>query len=149
MFMKLLKEKKYPRAEKFDLKKLSERIKETLREELPNILKEIDIGDPKYTSVKVLILPKEDALQEHVQRAAKTKRKEIMIEESKLEDTMRDLILPLKDLQNYDFKAGFFIKEGEELDVLYRINGKYFLVELDDFEMLMNKIFEKSEILRN
>jgi len=143
------KEKRYPRTENFDLKKLSEKIKETLREELPNILREIDIGDPKYTNVEVLIIPKEGALQERVQKATKIKRKEMMIEKSKLEDAMEDLILPMKDLQNYDFKVAFLLREGEELNLLYRIKGKYFLITLDNLEKLMNKIFEKSKILRN
>lgn len=68
----------------------------------------------------------------------------MMIEESKLMDVM-DLIVPMKDLQNYDFKVAYLSKEGEE-SFLYRINGKYFLVKLDDLDVLIKKIFEKSKM---
>ena len=138
-------DEKYPigRREKFDLKKLSE-VKETLREELPHILKEIDIRDPKYRNVEALILPKKEMSRELLQKVTKIKRKEMMIEESKLIDVM-DLIVPMKDLQNYDFKVAYLSKEGEE-SFLYRINGKYFLVKLDDLDVLIKKIFEKSKM---
>ena len=126
--------------EKFDLKKFSEVI-----EELPHILKEIDISDPKYMNVEVLILPKKEMSRELVQKVTTIKRKEMMIEESKLMDVMKDLIVPMKDLQNYDFKAAYLLKEGEESS-LYRINGKYFLIKLDDLDALIKKIFEKSKV---
>ena len=131
--------------EKFDLNKFSEVIIETLREELPHILKEIDISDPRYMNVEVFILPKKEMSRELVQKITTIKRKEMMIEESKLMDVMKDLIVPMKDLQNYDFKAAYLVKEGEE-SFLYRINGKYFLIKWDDLDALIKKIFEKSKM---
>jgi len=140
-------DEKYPTEgrEKFDLKKFSEVIIETLREELPYILKEIDMSDPKYMNVEVLILPKKERSRELVQKVTTIKRKEMMIEESKLVDVMKDLVVPMKDLQNCDFKAAYLLKEGEE-SFLYRINGKYFLIKLDDLDALNKKIFEKSKM---
>lgn len=148
------KEKKYAQIAKFDPKNLSEVIVNTLREELPNILKEIDTEDPKHAKAGVLVIPEGESLWEHIKKMGQIQRKEMKIEKEKSEDVMKDLVVPMKDLQNYNFKIAYSLKEGEELGgLLYRINGRYFLVELDDFEMLMNKmankIFEKSKILRN
>ena len=138
------KEKKYPRTEKFDLKKLSETIKETLREELPNILKEIDVGDPKYRHIKVFILPEREVFE----KATERKRKEIQIKINRLYEQMKNNFVPMKDLRDYDFKMAFLL-EGGKGHVLYRRDRKYFLLKLDDLEMLMNKISEKSRILRD
>ena len=137
-------DEKYPieGREKFDLKKFSEVIRETFRQELPNILREIDISDPKYVKVEVLILPKREMRQELAQKVTKIERKEMMIERSKFIDAMKDLIVSMKNLQNYDFESGYVLEEGEE-SFLYRINGKYFLLKVVDLEMLINKIFEK------
>lgn len=135
------KEKKYPRTEKLDLKKFSEAIKETFERELARILEEIDISNPKYKNTEVFIFPKSEAFEE----ATQVKRKEIMIEKSKLKDMMKDLIVPMKDLQKYDLKVACLLEEGEECAFLYRINGKYFLAKLDDLEALMKKIVEKSK----
>ena len=96
--------------EKFDLNKFSEVIIETLREEFPHILKEIDISDPRYMNVEVLILPKKEMSRELVQKITTIKRKEMMIEESKLMDVIKDLIVPMEDLQNYDLKAAYLVK---------------------------------------
>lgn len=140
-------DEKYPTEgrEKFDLKEFSEVIIETLREEFPHILKEIDISDPRYMNVEVLILPKKEMSRELVQKITTIKRKEMMIEESKLMDVIKDLIVPMEDLQNYDLKAAYLVKEGEE-SFLYRINGKYFLIKWDDLDALIKKIFEKSKM---
>ena len=129
--------------EKIDLKKFCEAIIETFEKELVHILKEIDISDPKYRNIRVFIFPK----KEEFEKVTEVKRKEIIIEKSKLEDMMEDLIfVPMKDLQNYDFKTAYLLKEGEEeYAFLYRIRGKYFLVKLNDLEELMKKIFEKSK----
>ena len=138
------KEKKYPRTEKFDLKKLCEMIVETLREELPNILNEIDIGDPKYRHIKVFIFPEREAFE----KATERKRKEIQIKKNKLAELMKNNFVRMKYLPDYEFKTAFLLKGGKEY-ALYRRDGKYFLLKLDHLEMLMNKIFEKSKILRN
>ena len=67
---------------------------------------------------------------------------------NKLQDVMKDLIfIPMKDLQKYDFKVAYLLKEGKESAFLYRINGKYFLVKLVDLEALIKKILEKSKTL--
>ena len=139
------KEKKYPRTEKFDLENLSEVIRKTLREELPNVLKEIDIGDPKYMDAEVLIIPKEEVLWERMKKIGQIKRKEMKIGKSKFEDAMKDLVVPMKDLQDYDFKVAYVLKEGEISGSLYRTNGKYFFIKLDDWEALTEKLNEKSK----
>lgn len=136
------KEKKYPRTEKFDLKKLSEMIIETLRKELPNIVEEIDTSDPKYRHIKVFIFPEREAFE----KATERKRREIQIKKNKLDELMKNNFVPMKDLQDYDFKMAFLSKRGKEY-ALYRGDGKHFLLKLDDLEMLMNNIFEKSKIL--
>ena len=137
------REKKYVPLEKLDLRKFSEAIIETFERELPHILKEIDISDPEYRNIEVFIFPK----KEEFEKATEVKRKEIIIDKSKLKDVMKDLIfVPVKDLQKYDFKVAYLLKESEEESAfLYRINGKYFLVKLDDLEALMRKILEKSK----
>ena len=135
------KEKKYPRTEKFDLKKLSEILKETLREELPGILQEIDISDPKYKRVKAFIFPQ----REDFKRATQRKKREIRIGKNELVQLMKDNFVPMKDLQNYDFKTACLLKEGEISALLYRIHGKYFHIKLDDMEALIKKIIEESK----
>lgn len=137
------KEKKYPRTEKLDLKKLS-KMMETLREELPNILEQIDINNPKYRHIKVFILPEREVFE----KATKRRRKEIEIKKNRLVKLMKNNFVPMKDLQDYDFKMAFLLEGGKEY-VLYRGDEKYFLLKLDDLEMLMNKIFERSRILQN
>ena len=138
-------DEKYPieGREKYDPKKFSEVIIETMREELPHIQKEIDLSDPKYMNVEVLIIPKKEMSREFMQKVTTIKRKQMMIKESKLMDGMKDLIVPMKDLQNYDFKMAYLLKEGEVSSVLLRINRKYFVLMLNDIEVLIEKMLEK------
>ena len=140
-------DEKYPieKRKKVNLEKLSEVTKETLREELPNILKEIAIDDPKCMDAEVLIIPKEEVLWERMKKIGQIKRKEMKIEESKFEDAMKDLVVPMKDLQDYDFKVAWVLEQGEISGSLHRVDGKYFLVKLDDWEALSEKINEKSK----
>ena len=139
------REKRHIPLERLDVKKFAG-IKKALIAEVIHNLKEIDISDPKYMEAEVLVIEKE-ALRGRVQKVTKIKRKEMVIEESKLKDMMKDLILPIKDLQNYDFRYGWLLKESEPSGLLYRIKGKYFLIELSDLEALIKKVFEKYKAL--
>ena len=138
-------DEKYPieGREKYDLKKFCEAMVETWREELPHIRKEIDINDAKYVNVKVLLIPKNEMSRELMEKVTTTKHKEMIVEESKSTDVMKSLIVPMKDLQNYDFKATYLLKEES---FLYRINGKYFLIKWDDVLTLTKKIFARARI---
>ena len=140
-------DEKYPVQErkKFDLEKLYEVIKKTLIEELPDILKEIDISDPKYMDAQVVVIPKDEVLWERLKKASQIKRKEMKIGESGFEDAMKDFVVPMKDLQNYDFKLAFVLEQDEISGSLYRVEGKYFLVQMNDWEVLSEKINEKSK----
>jgi len=135
------REKKYRRAEKIDLKRLSEVIIETMREELPDILEEIDISNPKYQHGKVFVFPEREVFE----IATEHRKREIQIKMDKLVELMKSKFVPMEDLQDHDFKTAFLLKGGKEY-ALYRRSGKYFLLKLDDLEMLMNKILEKSKI---
>ena len=132
------KEKKYPRTGKLDIKKFAQ-AKETLERELPNILKEIDINDPKYENVVVIICP----TRERIKRAIEVKRKEITVKKNNFYDMF--FSVSMKDLQDYDFQVAFWAKEGEE-QALLRIDGKYFLLKVDDFEKVFDKIRKRLNI---
>lgn len=136
---------KYPieGRERYDLEKLSKMIIETLRDELPNISKEIDIGDPKYMNAQVVVIPKGEVLLERLKEASQIKHKQLKISESEFEDAMRDLVVFMKDLQNYDFKMAYVLKDDEIFGSLHRVGGKYFLVRMDDWEALTDKINKK------
>jgi hypothetical protein len=140
------KEKKYPRTGKLNLRKFAETFRETLYKELPKILEEIDINDPKYESVNVIICPTKETTRRAIE-SIEVRKKEIKIEKNKFYDMVSSV--PMKDLPNYDFQVAFWVKEGDEY-TLYRIEGKYFVLKANDFMALLDKILEKSNIqLRN
>ena len=137
-------EKTHIPLERLDLKKFAG-FKNALIKEVLHNLEEIDISEPKYKNARVVIIEKE-ALRERMLKATKIKRKDMIVEESILEDLMKDLILPIEDLQDYDFKVGYLSKE-EELGLLFRIKGKYFLIDFNELEALIKKLFEKHKTL--
>jgi len=136
------KEKKYPRKGRLNLKRFAETMRETFERELPKILKEIDICDPRYESVEVIICPKKEVIKKAIEPIEVKKRK-IAIDESKFYDMFSRVCM--KDLPDYDFQVAFWEKKGEE-HALYRMTGRYFLLKVDDFSNLFNKIFEKLNI---
>ena len=136
------REKRYTPLEKLDLNKLSEATIETFEKELLHILKEVDIRDPSYRNIEAVIFPKREAFE----KATVVKRKEMMIRKNKLKDVMKHLIfVPMKDLQNCDFKVAYLLKEGKEFALLYRIKGRFFLIKWSDLESMFQKIFEISK----
>lgn len=136
------REKKHIPLEKLELRKFAG-YKETLIKEILHNLKEIDITDPKYVDGQVFVIQEKKAMQERVQKIMKTKRREIVFEENKLMDVMKDLFIPIKDLQDYDFKTGFLLKEDEEHGLLFRVESKYLFISFNDLEALIKKTFER------
>ena len=136
------REKKHIPLEKLELRKFTG-YKETLIKEIIHNLKEIDITDPKYVDGQVFVIQEKKAMQERVQKITKVKRREIVFEENRLVNAMKDLFIPVKDLQNCDFKTGFLLKENEENGLLFRIESKYLFIGFNDLEALIKKIFEK------
>ena len=132
------KNKRYPRAGKLHLEKFAE-VRETLRRELPKLLKEIDIEDPKYEGVDVIVCP----TKEEIGKTIEVRKKEIRIEEDDVFDMLS--LVPMKDLQDYDFQVAFWGKEDEE-HALFRIDGRYFMLKVDDLETLFDNLFEKLDI---
>lgn len=136
------KVKKYPRAGKLDIKVLAETLRETFERELPKILKEIDITDPKYENVEVIVCPKKEAIKKAIEPIEVKKRK-ITIGKNKIYDML--LSVPMRKLPDYDFQVAFWGSEGEER-ATYRIDGRYFVLKIDDFTELFNKIIGKLNI---
>jgi len=48
----------------------------------------------------------------------------------------------MKDLRDCDFQVAFWEKEGEQY-TLYQIDGRYFILEVNDFTKLFDKIPEE------
>jgi len=92
---------------------------------------------------QVVVIPKDEVLWERLKKTSQIKRKEMKIGESEFEDVMKDLVVPMKDLQDYDFKVAFVLEQGEISGFLLRRNGKHFLVTLDDLKVLTEKLEEK------
>lgn len=135
------KEKRYPRAGKMNLKKIVE-AREILAKEFPKLLKEINISDANFENFDVMICP----TKEMVRRAIgpiEVKKREITIRKDKFFDMFR--FVPMKNLQHYDFQVAFFGDEGQE-QVLYRVDGRYFLITLDDLERLLKRLTESLDI---
>lgn len=130
------KEKVYPRKARLDLKRLVEAWRETLERELPKILKEIDINDSRYENVEVITCPRKETMKKAIE-PIKMKKGKIAINESKFYDMFPRV--QMKDLRNYDFQVAFWEKEGEQY-ASYRISGRYFIVRVDDFTKLLDKI---------
>lgn len=139
------KEKKYPKTGKLDLRKFAKTTRETLATELPKIMKEIDIDDPKFENVEVMVCPTKEMIRKEIE-PIEVKKKGITIDRNKVYDMF--FTVPMKDLHDYDFRVAFFAeKEGEE-HALYRIEGRYFLLKIADFSMLLEKIAEESNIFK-
>ena len=136
------REKKYPKKARLNVKRLAETMRETLERELPKILKEIDIDDPRYESVEVIICPKKEAIKKAIE-PIEVKRRKITVDESKFYDMFSRV--RMKDLPDYDFQVAFWGKEGEE-HALYRINGRYFILKVDDFAKLFDEIFKNLNV---
>lgn len=133
------KEKRYPKKGRLELKKFTETMRETLERELLKTLKEIDINDPRYESVEVTICPKKEAIK----KAIEVRKRKITVDESKFYDMFSRV--RMKDLPDYDFQVAFWGKEGEE-HALYRINGRYFILKVDDFVKLFDEIFKNLNV---
>lgn len=127
---------------KLDLRKFWE----TFLRGLPFLLKEIDINDPKFASIGCYIIPEKEELKKAWENVPEFRRKEIILKKNHFEKVMKTAvsIALVRDLPNYDFRVAFS-KQGEEF-ALYRINRKYFLVKLDDFNELAKKALEESKI---
>jgi len=134
-----VEEKKYPRVRRLNIKKSAETIRETFRIEFPKILKEIDISDPKYEDVNVVVFPTREEIRRAIE-PIEVKKKEIRIEKYDISDKL--FTVPMKDLQKCDFQVAFWGEEGEE-HFLFRRNGKYFLLTGDDFKIFLGKLREK------
>ena len=135
------KEKKYPKKARLNVKRLAETMRETLRE-LPKILKEIDIDDSRYDSVEVIICPKKEAMKKAIE-PIEVKRRKITIDENKFYGMVSRV--RMKDLRDYDFQVAFWEKESEQ-HALYRINGRYFILKVDDFVKLFDEMFKNLNV---
>ena len=135
------REKRHIPLEKFDLKKFVG-IKKTIVEETIHNLKEIDITDPKYMDAEVFVI-EEEAFRARIQKVTKIEGRKVILEENKLMDVMKDFILPIRNLHNYDFKAGYLLEQSGEVSLLFRTKEKYLLINFRDLDALINKIFEK------
>jgi len=47
----------------------------------------------------------------------------------------------MKELQNHDFRVAFWT-EDNKIWALYRIDGKYYSIQVDDFMKLWDRIFK-------
>ena len=133
------REKKYPRAGKLHIKKSAEAIREIWKKEFPKILEEIDINDPKYENVEVMVCPTREQIRRAIE-PIEVKKREIRIQIDNFFDML--YFVPMEDLQDCDFQVAFWGEEGEE-HALFRRNGKYFLLTGDDFKVFLNKLREK------
>jgi len=136
------KEKRYPKAWKFNMKELVDTIKETYEQELPKILKEIDITDPKYEDVEVFVMPEKEVIRKTIE-PFKVKKRKITIDGNNFNDLFS--IAFMRDLPNYDFQVAFWGEESEE-QALYRVDGRYFVLKIEDFTKLLDKMREKLNI---
>lgn len=105
-------------------------------------MKEIDITDPKYEGVEVFVMPKKEAVRNMIE-PFKVKKRKITIDESKFNDILS--IAFMRELPNYDFQVAFWGKEGEE-QALYRVDGRYFVLKIEDIRKLFDKVREKLNI---
>jgi hypothetical protein len=131
------KEKKYQRVGRIDLKKFAEAMKEIFERDLLSILKEIDIGNPQYQNTNVILTPTREEFGKKVQ----VKKREIKIDESKFSGLAYSV--PMKELKNHDFRVAFWTEDNKQY-ALYRIDDKYYSLQVDDFMKLWEKILEKS-----
>jgi len=129
------KEKKHQRVGRLDLKKFAEAIKETFERDLLSVLKEIDMGNPQYQNTNVILIPTREELGKRI----KVKKREIKIDESKFSELTYSV--PMKELQNHDFRVAFWT-EDDKICALYRIDGKYYSIQVDDFMKLWDRIFK-------
>lgn len=136
------KEKRYPRGWKLNMKEFVGTMKETYLQELPKLLKEIDITDPKYEGVEVIVMPKKEVIRKTIE-PLKVKKRKITIDENKFQDLYSFVFM--RDLPNYDFQVAFWGKEGEE-QALLRVDGRYFVLKVEDLTKLFDKIHEKLNI---
>jgi len=127
--------KKYPRAERIDLKKFAE----ALEKEVPSLFKEIDISKTQYSNTNVIIVPPKEELRKKVQ----VKHREVKIDLGDLDELACSV--PMKELSGHDFKVAFFIGDNKRYS-LYRFDGRYYSLQNDEVMKLLDKILEKSII---
>lgn len=130
-------EKEHQRLGTLDVREFAKAFNEIFRAEFLTFLKEIDISSPRLQNIEVFIIPTKEELGKKVQ----VKKREIKIDNSELSELVCSV--PMKELQGHDFRVAFLTVDDKEY-ALYHIDDKYYVIQIDDFMKIIEKIIEKS-----